>query len=910
MKPRYIKLLIGIGIFIVVLGVYLYSGAPTLSFWDCGELIACSYIVGIPHPPGTPLFVLIGKIFTFFPIAKEIAFRTNFLTMFFGAISCVLLYLIIFKLISLQKSTQSIRQRYPFLPHVAAIAGALALAFAFSYWDNCVETEVYTPCVDAALLVIYLALMWRNKVEQGIGDNRTVLFAIFLLFLSAGIHFTTMMVLFPLLVFAFLVDRKSILQLHIFELLILFLMIVIVAGFDLIGYFVLFLASPSVALMQILHTHAFLFLVFVAIYGGYLYYLHTKRKLDSRYVFWGLVLIFLAGTVQLYLLVRSRLNPAIDEVNPANWKDFVSVLMREQYDPMKIYPRKTQFFTEADYRNFPNSYPAYSLIVGYLRQIEFYVRYFLWQWSGEKNLNVFIFSNLKFSTIRWQALIGILPIILGFYGIVDHFKRDRKSWWLIFLCFFIASIGLLTYLNPKYSPSDPHQELQYREVRERDYFYAFSFMFFAIFIGLGINAFLEWIIPRLKYKKLRIQAVSGLCIILVLVPIAFNYSSITRRGDWIPAEYGYNMLISCGDGKSIIFTNGDNDTFPLWCVQCIPTRTANYDPKFGKNVAVANLSLLNTNWYVKQLKEWGAPISFSESEIDQLPQGFMGKNRRSFLLKDIMVRDIIATNAGIKLKWPDDYASTADEFMVKVMDNYKEGMMPVYFATTVDRGENLTDVEPYLRLEGLVNRVTNVKQLGQIDLARTQQLFSMYKTTSMFDLKVAKDENTKGLFLNYIASYAALSQEYYKIGQLDSAISVLKRTLQFDIDPTRKVPVYYNLSMYAMLKQDYVQALSYLDAVEKMGLSDADLLVRRGWVYQSQGNYGEAEKAFQAARVQSPMKPEPVQSLVSLYTEYMRDTSKAKAVLQEWLQRNPNDATAKQMLQSMEAPQVQLQPKK
>ncbi len=900
MKERYIKLIIMVGIFAVVLGVYLHLSAPTASFWDCGELIACSYILGVPHPPGTPLFVLIGRIFTMFPIAREIAMRTNFLTAFFGAISCALLYLIIFKLISLQKSTQSFRQKFPFLPHIASIAGAFALAFAYSYWDNCVETEVYTPCVVAALLVIYLALTWRDKVERGIGDNRIVLFAIFLLFLSAGIHFTSMMVLFPLLVFAFMVDRKSILQLHIFELIILFLVIVLVAGYDLIGYFVLFLASPPVALLQILLTKGFLFVIFVLIYGGYLYYLHTKKKLDKTYVFWGLVLIFLAGTVQLYLLVRSRLNPAIDEVNPANWKDFVSVLMREQYDPMKLLPRKTQFLTENDYRNYPNSYPAFSLFVGYFEQLKYYLRYFLWQWAGEKNLDIYL-------RIRWQALIGIIPVILGFWGIFDHFKRDRKSWWLIVLCFFIASIGLLTYLNPKYSPSDPRQQLQYREVRERDYFYAFSYVFFAIFIGLGINAFLNWIIPRLKFRKIYVQAVSACCIILLLIPIAFNYGSVTRRGDWIPAEYGYNMIFSVGEGKAIMFTNGDNDTFPLWFVQNVPNRPANYDPMFGKNVAVANLSLLNTNWYVRQLKEWGAPISFSLTErvdgkpiIDELPQGFMGKNRRTFLLKDIMIRDIIATNAGVKLRWPEDYASTAEEFMTKVMDNYNEGQMSVFFATTVDRGENLKDVEPYLKLEGLVNRVTNNKNLGQVDVARTQYLLDNYKMVSMLDPKVSKDDNTKGLFMNYIASYAALSQEYQKAGQLDLAITTLAKTLSFEIDPQRKVPIYYNLSMFSLMKQDFAGSIAYLDSVDKLGYKDPELTLRRGWIYQQQGNYQAAEQVYQQAQIQNPNKPEPVQSLVSLYTDYMFDTAKAKTVLQDWLRKNPNDATAKSMLQGLE----------
>ncbi len=902
MKPRIVKLIISLSIIIVVLGVYLYSIAPTASFWDCGELIACSYILGVPHPPGTPLFVMLGRIFSLIPIAREYAFRVNFLTALFGAISCALVYLVIYKLIALQKNGQMLRQRISYLPHIAGIAGAIALAFAYSFWDNCVETEVYTPCVVAALLVIYLALLWRDKVETGIGDNRIVLFSIYLLFLSAGIHFTPLMLLFPLIIFAFIVDRKSVLQLHIIELIVLFLIIVAIAGLDLIDYFVLFLASPTVSVIQILKTNFLLFLIFIIIYAGYLYYLHTRRKLDSRYVFWGLLLIFLAGTVQFYLIVRAKQEPSINEVNPQRWEDFVSVLKREQYDPMKLYPRKTQFLTESDYRNYPNSYPAYGLVKAYFEQIKFYVRYLLWQWGNERYFDIFYH-------IRWQALIGIIPIILGFYGMWDHFKKDRKSWWLVFLCFLVASLGLITYLNLKYSPSDPRQHLRFREVRERDYFFAFSFVFFTIFVGLGINAFLNYIIPRLKFHQVYTKVIAGLCVVFMFIPMFFNYGTVTRRGNWIPAEYGYNMLISCQGEKSILFTNGDNDTFPLWFVQEVPNRISNYDPKFGKNVAVANLSLLNTNWYVKQLKKWGAPISFSLEEIDRLPQGFMGEGRRTFLLKDIMLRDIIATNAGIKLKWPEDYASSAEKFMAKVMDNYKEGVMPIYFATTVDRAENLKDVEPYLRLEGMVNRVTNVKSPNQIDLARTEYLVNqVYKMNSMLDPKVVKDDNTKGLFLNYIANYAALAQEYQRMGNLDLAIATLSKTLKFDIEPQRKVPIYYNLSVFAMLKQDYDNAIAFLDSVEKQGISDPDLMLRRGWIYQYQGNYPLAEQAFQKARSLAPNQPEPIQSLVGLYTENMHDTAKAIAVLQDWLSRNPKDNVAQQMLQSL-MPKTQVPPK-
>ncbi len=890
MPKRKLKFIIALGIFVIILGVYLYSMAPTASFWDCGELIAVSYIVGIPHPPGTPLFVQLGRIFSLIPFAKEIAYRINFLTAFFGALACAIIYLLVLKLLSMFKS-KGIRHRFPFTAHIAGIAAALFLAFAYSFWDNCVEAEVYTPCVVVALGVIYMALLWRNEIEKGFGDNRMVLAAIYILFLSTGIHFTPVMVLFALLFFGLVIDKKAILELRIIELIVLYLIFAAVSGLGLVDYMVLFLASPVVAVSKLLESKFIFFLIFAAVYIGYLYYLYTKKKLDARYVGLGVFLIAVAGTIQFYLMVRARLGPSINEVNPAKWDDFVSVLKREQYDPMKLYPRKTQFLTEDDYRAYPNSYPAFSLFQGYFEQIKFYLRYFFWQWAGEQNFDIFY-------RIRPAAIIGFIPPILGVWGMWHQFKNDKKSFVLTGICFLIASIGLITYLNLKYSTSDPRPHLKYKEVRERDYFFAFSFVFFTIFIGMGIDAFLNYILPKLKFKKINAMVLSGLIIVFPITSMFFNYRNVTRRYNWIPAEYGYNMLISCEGEKSVLFTNGDNDTFPLWFMQEVPSTIAGFDPKFGKNVAVANLSLLNTTWYCKQLKKWGAPISFSEAEIDRLPQGFSGKRGRTFLLKDIMIRDIVATAGGVKLKWPDDYGSTAKEFMAKVFADYQP-KSNVYFATTVSR-DNLADVEPYLRLQGLVNLVVPDSGTNQVDLAKTRHLIEdVYSLKSMLDKRVMKDENTRGLFINYAASYVALVLEYQKRGENEKATALLDKALQFDITPDRKWQLFLQASALFLYSGNYQKSLIYLDSVDRSGVKHHEIDLQRAFAYEHLGQIEKAEKAYQEALILAPNRPEPVQSLYSFYLNQMQDKEKAKGVLRDWLKRNPADTTARRMLQEL-----------
>ncbi|MFO7639360.1 MAG: DUF2723 domain-containing protein [bacterium] len=947
MTENRIRLVLFGVVFAIVFGAYLYSVAPTSAFWDCGEFIAASYVLGIPHPPGTPLYVAIGRLFTLLPLRPEVAFRVNFICVLFGALACALIYLIVVQLITIYRE----RDKHPWLKHVAGVFGALMCAFAFSFWDNNVEAEVYGPSATVALAVLYMAMRWRLRVEAGTGDNRLVLLAVFMLFLSTGIHFTPMIVVFAVLIFCLLVSRRAILNLRLFEFAFGLLTVMAVAampsgggesvvfkifvaavmlgttflgiqvmersdstasviwglgllaGGFLAGYLasqgemmdntVLFLAAPLVAFVEMWVETPALLIAFVLLYAGYLYWLHTKGRLSVLYVGMMLGLVMVASSVQFIMYVRAGVGPPINEVDPSNWRDFVSVLRREQYDPMRLLPRKTQFLTENDYRIGTN--PAYGLIRGLFEQVKFYLRYFLWQWGGARFFDIF-------SRLSWPALLGIFPPLLGLWGMWHQFKNEKKSFVLIFFSFLVASLGLIAYLNLKYSPSDPRPHLQFREVRERDYFYAFSFVFYTIFIGVGAYAFLCWAVEmvRGRSKKMVAWVLAGATVAYGFVPMVINYPDVTRRHNWIPAEYGYNMLVSCPGEKTVIFTNGDNDTFPLWFMQEVPSEIADLDPEFGDNVAVANLSLLNTYWYCKQLKEWGAPISFTVEEIERLPQGFVGDGNRTFLLKDIMMRDIVATAGGVKLRWPDDYASTSEEFQRKVFGGGYEPQRPVYFATTVST-DNLRDFSGYLVLEGLVNRVVPTYGQNQVDAEKTHDLlFNVYKMNSMLDPRVQKDENTRGLLINYAASYLALANEYQRQGRTREAQEVLTRAMDFDLDDQRRVPLFYHLSIFALLNHDYANALAYIDSIESLGFSDPELTMRRGMALQGMGEAANAEREYVDAVTAAPDRPEPVQALYQFYLEDMRDTVKARQVLESWLRRMPTDTIARRMLESIQ----------
>ena len=947
MNQGRVRLIVFGMVFAVVLAVYYYSAAPTASFWDCGELISASFTMGVPHPPGTPLFVTIGRIFSMLPLAKEIAFRVILIPVLFGSFSCALIYLIVVKLISFYASPE--RRYDKWLPHVAGAFAGLACAFAYSYWDNCVEAEVYGPCVVVALSVLYMALMWRDRIKDATADNRLILTTVFLLFLSTGIHFTPMMTVFAVLVFALVVDRESILQLRIFELISGYLIVLTVAelgmslgtfvavplmlaatylgirvmersdrsasvvyglallfGVFVIGYAaagnrimddtVLFLASPTVAFIERWVRSPFTVVLFVLGYGGYLYWLHRKKRLRPKYVGLMLGLVFLAGTVQFIMFIRAHHAPVINEADPSNWRDFVSVLKREQYDPMKLFPRKTQFLTEDNWRM--NQNPRFGLLVAYFEQVKFYLRYFFWQWGNERFFDIFLH-------IGWQALFGLIPPLLGLWGMWHQFRKEKRSFVLIFVAFLVASVGLITYLNLKYSPSDPRRgdpnqgKLGYLEVRERDYFYAFSFVFYTIFVGVGAYAFLRTVIDRLRFKRLPAYAVSGVLLAFGFVPMLLNYPDVTRRGNWIPAEYGYNMLVSCPGEHAVIFTNGDNDTFPLWFMQIVPSRIAAYNPNFGKNVRVGILSLLNTSWYCKQLKRWGAPISFTEAEIDRLPRGFAGRNNRTFLLEDIMIRDMVATSAGVKLKWPDDYGSTSEEYMAKVFGPGYHPRTPVYFATTVSP-RSLQDVKPHLRLEGLVYRVVPEAGADQVDAPRSRYLIdSVYSMKSIFDRRVHKDENTRGLLITYAASFMGLAGEYRKQNRPADAEAVLTRAAGLDMDRDRRVTILYHLSTYALQSGHFDHALAVLDTIRALGFTQPDFALRRGAAYEGLGNLAAAEAAYLEVLSAEPGRSDFVQPLVRLYLDKLRDTAKAKAQLEQWLRRVPSDSEAARQLKQL-----------
>ncbi len=234
-----------------------------------------------------------------------------------------------------------------------------------------------------------------------------------------------------------------------------------------------------------------------------------------------------------------------------------------------------------------------------------YFRYFMWNFSGKQNDTQGYGGSVNGNWITGISFLDeprvgssdmpvdmknepsrnvyyLLPFLLGIIGMLYHLNRDNKNWWIILLLFFMTGIAIVLYLNQY--PNQP---------RERDYAYAGSFYFFAIWIGLGVLALFEGL-ARLIKENIAAPIAGVVCFLAVPVIMGSqNWDDHDRSGRYLARDVAFNYLNSCAP-DAILFSNGDNDTFPLWYAQEVEGKRT--------DVRVCNLMLLNTDWYINQMK--------------------------------------------------------------------------------------------------------------------------------------------------------------------------------------------------------------------------------------------------------------------------------------------------------------------
>ena len=308
-RGRIVNRVLALFVFVVVLVVYVRTMAASVSFWDCGEFIACAHILGIPHPPGAPLHGLLGRLFSLLPLFGTVARRLNFLSALTGALSAGMLYLVTER-VARGWFGEGLGWRGRLLGMVGGVTAGMFMAFSDTYWSNAIEAEVYAPAMFLMVLAIWLALRWQ-EVRGERGGDQMLLVLVYVLFLGIGVHQTAFLVYFPLLwLFVVLVDRERLSDWRYW-----------LVAFPL-GIVVVFsLAKPFMWVGGALLVISFMGMEV----GG------KDHRRRWRFCFWFVLLALAGYTLQAFIPLRSLLDPAIDENNPDSWERFMAYLERKQY---------------------------------------------------------------------------------------------------------------------------------------------------------------------------------------------------------------------------------------------------------------------------------------------------------------------------------------------------------------------------------------------------------------------------------------------------------------------------------------------------------------------------------------------------------------------------------------------------
>jgi hypothetical protein len=541
---------------LVVLAGLLLTLAPTVTFWDAGELIAATRILGIPHPPGTPLLVMLGHAWgTLLPIG-EWAFRTNLMTATFAALSAGLFFLVVHE--SLEGWTAGGidgRTNAPWARTATAAAAALAGAFSFTNWQNSTETEAYAIALFSIAAMTWLALRWRAARDTARAP-KVLLLVLFIAGLAIGNHLLALLVgpaVVTFLVVTLRATPAADARLRRQE----WARVAVVAG----TWALLIGSGLGSGTLTVLGAACYLaatVFAFSAGVGGF-----------------ALAALFIAAvgiTPYAFLYVRSGQAPMINEAAPSTWNALLDVIRRAQY------PVRTPF-DDPTVMHGPDN-PGRSLTVIGLQLLN-YLQYFDWQWGKAAG--------------RWVRLAcTVLFFSMGLRGLLVQRESDRGGWWLLFTLWLVTGLGLVAYMNfrPGFSVGyEAFPSPEDHEVRERDYFYVVSYVVWGLWAAIGLAD----VAKGAAAKGGTARYAWGL-VALALLPIPLNWREATRRGPdrTLAADFAYDMLNSVPP-YGILFTYGDNDTFPLWWAQEVAG--------IRRDVTVVCLALAQTDWYMRQVRD-------------------------------------------------------------------------------------------------------------------------------------------------------------------------------------------------------------------------------------------------------------------------------------------------------------------
>ena len=712
-RPSYRAAAIAAG---VVFVLYLVTLAPSTAMWDTSEYIAAAYTLGLPHPPGNPFFVLLGRFFAILPIAPNVAMRINILAALCSAGAAGMWFLITERVL-----VGWLPQRWQRI--VGGSLAALIGATAFTVWAQSVVNEkVYTVSLLGLALVSWVTVRWCDDPYGPKADRLLVMIG----YLS-GLGFANHM-----------------------------------AGF---------LALPAVA---------------VAV---------PLRRFDIL-LRWRLLLAF-AGALLLgmtpFLMqpLRAAHFPAINEGEPTGCATRIAVdctLSKATYDRF-IYN-----FNRGQYQK-PNLTDRQAPFVA---QLQMWWLYFSWQWLRDP------FENHP----GLQQMFATLLLLLGGLGGYVHWKRDRKSFAYFGPLMFMVTFALIYYMNFKYGSSQAQGlgDSVPREVRDRDYFYLWSFSAWSVWAALGLVFVWETVAALIGSEKVGPDSNAGVLprprswliaspvLLIALVPLFANWKSASRAGQTDTADFAADLLNSV-EPYGILVTAGDNDTFPLWYAQEVEG--------IRRDVIVACLSLLNTDWYTRQIlrrpayeydslrgpaiyrgrvwkKPTGPPLKMTMAESDAVPVAIALTSPQTFRDEGT---DLVVS---IQPRQYGDFAGLErNDLFVLYMIRDAFPQRPFYFSRTTGGYWEEMGFAPYTVATGLArklspsmpkagNGLVAVPGEGWFDVDTTRILWeSVFKAPhSIAKRELWVDRPSVGIPYLYIRTGLVLSAALTQLGRKDEATRI------------------------------------------------------------------------------------------------------------------------------------------
>ncbi len=546
---------------LAVLIGYVVTLAPTVTFWDAGEFLTASRILGIPHPPGTPLFVLIANVWGRLLPFGAWAWRINLLSAVCGAAAAGFWFLVGHDVIARLHPDIDEDSRTA-LATLGGIAAALLASFSFTMWQSATEAEVYASAMLTIAMVAWIATRWRERRSDVVG-SRLLLIALYLGALSVGNHIMALLV-GPALVVSLVVEaRRSPLrddreQRREWAR----IRVVAAAWVLLIG---IGLGSTAILLLGAL-------LVVVSAAGA-------RRTQQAGFAILAIIVVGVGVSTLAFLLLRAQQHPWLNSGNPSSWQGVLDVVRRVQY------PVRTPF-DDPTVMHGPGNPGRTLTLIGY--QIANYAQYFDWQWASA-------FGDLAL-TSTGRLAVTLAMATLGVRGAFAQRRADPTSFGFVGTLFLMTGPALVLYLNFRPGPSigwDRWSSLADHEVRDRDYFFVASFVAWGIWVAIALADIARRWIPRVRLRWR--PAMSGVFAV-ALIPVVFNFRAATRRQTpevTLARDFAHALLQSV-PANTILFTNGDNDTFPLWYAQQVEG--------FRPDVTVICLALAQTPWYIKEMR--------------------------------------------------------------------------------------------------------------------------------------------------------------------------------------------------------------------------------------------------------------------------------------------------------------------